>query len=88
MLEALESEITDFFIANPNSKYIASNLTSYERLLAHATSSYNKLYSRSFDKNGRRMFMVQNCNKYKKFKPVNPSLSKYLRIRSSSNMGN
>ena len=82
MLEGLENQIREFFIANPDTEYITSDLSSYERLLAHAASSYNHLSSRSFDQNGKRMLMVENRNKYKTFRPVDPSLSKYLSMRS------
>lgn len=87
MLEALENEIIECFRENPGTEYISSELSSYERLLVHAASSYNKLYSRSFDKNGKRTLMVQNRNKKNSFSPVDPSLSKYLEIRSRK-MGN
>ena len=82
MLEALENEIVDFFNENPDTEYISSELSSYERLLVHAASSYNQLYSRSFDKNGKRILVVENRNKNKSFSPVDPSLSKYLQMRS------
>merc|ERR1712109_26886 len=82
MLEALESEIVEFFMENPNTDYISSELSSYERLLIHAASSYNRLYSRSYDDNGRRILLVENRNKGKEFNPIDPSLTKYLQIRN------
>jgi len=81
MLEALESEIVEFFIENPDTEYVSSDLSSYERLLVHAASSYNKLYSRSYDENGRRILLVENRNKRKTFNPIDPSLTKYLQLR-------
>lgn len=82
MLEALENEIVEYFRENPGTEYISSELSSYERLLVHAASSYNKLDSRSFDKNGKRILVIHNRNQKKSFCPVDPSLSKYLTIRS------
>ena len=81
MLEALENQIVEYFREHPGTEYISSELSSYERLLVHAASSYNKLDSRSFDKNGKRILVVQNRNKKNTFCPVDPSLSKYLKIR-------
>jgi hypothetical protein len=81
MLEALETQIVEYFRENPDTEYMSSELSSYERLLVHAASSYNKLDSRSFDKNGKRILVVQNRNKKNAFCPVDPSLSKYLKIR-------
>ncbi len=47
MVESLEEDIRSFFLENPNAVYEAGNLSSYERLLAHACCSYNRLVSRS-----------------------------------------
>ena len=47
MVENLEEDIRSFFMAKPNSVYIAGDLSSYERLLAHACCTYNRLSSRS-----------------------------------------
>ncbi len=47
MIEGLEEEIRDFFSKRPNDEYYARGLSSYERLLAHACSSYNSLLSQS-----------------------------------------
>ena len=82
MLEALENEIVEFFKENPNTEYISSELSSYERLLVHAASSYNRLYSRSYDENGLRILHVENRNKGKEFSPIDPSLTNYLKIRN------
>ena len=85
MLDGLENEIREFFLANPNSKYVATDLSSYERLLAHAASSYNHLYSSSFVENGKRLLKIENRNKRGgKFKPIDPSLSKYLITRGGN----
>lgn len=81
MLEALENEIVEFFTENPDTDYISSELSSYERLLVHAASSYNRLYSRSYDENGQRILLVENRNKGKEFNPIDPSLTKYLQLR-------
>jgi len=81
MLEALENEIVEFFTENPDTDYISSELSSYERLLVHAASSYNRLNSRSYDENGQRILLVENKNKGKEFNPIDPSLTKYLQLR-------
>ncbi len=47
MVESLEQDITNFFTEKPDSVYVADDLSSYERLLAHACCSYNSLTSRS-----------------------------------------
>ena len=47
MLEALESEITEFFSIQPDAVYVVGGLSSFERLLAHACSAYNFLQSNS-----------------------------------------
>ena len=86
MLEGIENQIRETFVADPATEYITSDLSSYERLLVHAASSYNQLNSRSFDKNGKRTLIVENRNKYKRFKPVDPSLSNYLKIRSQKRL--
>jgi len=82
MLEALENQIIEFFKANPGTEYISSELSSYERLLVHAASSYNQLCSRSFDQNGKRILMIENRKKDKTFVPIDPTLTKYLKMRS------
>jgi hypothetical protein len=83
MLEGLENEIIEFFTANPHTKYISSELSSYERLLVHAASSYNQLCSRSFDENGKRILLVQNRKRNGTFSPVDPSLTQYLKMKSN-----
>ena len=83
MLEGLENEIIEFFTANPHTKYISSELSSYERLLVHAASSYNQLCSRSFDENGKRILLVQNRKRNGTFSPVDPSLAQYLKMKSN-----
>ncbi|XP_040579556.1 R3H domain-containing protein 4 [Lepeophtheirus salmonis] len=79
MLAGLESEIIDFFTKNPQSSYIAEELSSYERLLAHACSSYHCLYSYSFNESGRRKLKIANPNQI--FYKPDPSLSSYLQER-------
>jgi len=83
-LMALEKDIIDFFRDNPKAAYVADdNLSSYERLLAHAASKYHHLQSRSFDDgSGRRKLSVENPLG-EKFSPMNPTLAQYLRIRSN-----
>jgi len=83
-LMALEKEITNFFLENPRSEYVADdNLSSYERLLAHAASKYHNLQSKSFDiGSGRRKLTVENPLA-EKFNPMDPTLAQYLKIRSN-----
>lgn len=47
MLDGVESQIRTFFSANPRAEFVSSDMSSYERLLAHAASKYNRLISRS-----------------------------------------
>jgi len=83
-LVALEEEITDFFRTSPTKEYVANDdLSSYERLLAHAVSKYHHLHSRSYDDgSGKRQLTVENPMA-EKFNPMDPTLAKYLKIRSS-----
>jgi len=83
-LDALEQEIMEFFKENPGDDFVADHLDSYERLLAHAASKYHQLQSRSFDEDGKRKIKIGNPSK-NEFHPIDPSLSKYLKIRSVRN---
>lgn len=82
MLEGLENDIRKFFIQNPNKDYIVEELSSFERLLAHAASAYNFLQSHSFNDGGKRKLKIENPRF--NFYPHDPSLSDYLKIRSST----
>lgn len=82
-LEELERDIMEFFRTNPESEFIVDNLSGYERLLAHAASKYHHLQSRSFDEDGTRKLKIDNPAG--NFVPIDPSLSKYLRIRTANN---
>nr|ACO15121.1 C19orf22 homolog [Caligus clemensi] len=62
MLSRLEEEIVDFFTENPHSFYIADELSSFERLLVHACSSYHCLRSYSFNESGKRKLRIGNPN--------------------------
>jgi len=79
MLEGIEEKITETFINNPNSEYVAEDMSSFERLLLHALCSYNALNSYSFDFGGKRIVRVENP--YSTFFLKNPSLCAYLRLR-------
>ncbi len=62
MLENLEAQIREHFITTPSKHFIASDLTSYERLLAHTCSIYNRLHSHS-KKSMMQYFFCFFCNK-------------------------
>ena len=47
MLEGIEEKITETFTTNPNSEFVAEDMSSFERLLLHALCSYNSLNSYS-----------------------------------------
>lgn len=83
-LVALEQEIMAFFSENPCRDYVADHLDGYERLLAHAASKYHQLQSRSFDEDGKRKIKIGNPSRTE-FQPIDPSLSKYLKIRAMRN---
>eukprot|EP00096_Caligus_rogercresseyi_P004950 TRINITY_DN1962_c0_g2_i2.p1 TRINITY_DN1962_c0_g2~~TRINITY_DN1962_c0_g2_i2.p1 ORF type:complete len:255 (+),score=62.34 TRINITY_DN1962_c0_g2_i2:73-837(+) len=81
MLSRLEEDIVNFFMENPKSFYIADELSSFERLLAHACSSYHYLQSHSFNERGKRKLKIGNP-KSGFFKPE-PCLSSYIQERFS-----
>lgn len=81
MLEGLDKEICDFFESDPEAVFISQGLSSYERLLAHACSMYYQLRSQSLDVEGIRTLTIENPSST--FKPIDPSLPNYLRMRSS-----
>jgi len=76
MLEGIEGKITETFVTNPNSEFVAEDMSSFERLLLHALCAYNALNSYSFDFGGKRIVRVENP--YSKFFLKNPSLCEYL----------
>ena len=47
MLEGIEGKITETFVTNPNSEFVAEDMSSFERLLLHALCAYNALNSYS-----------------------------------------
>jgi len=79
MLEGIEEKITETFLTNPNSEFVAENMSSFERLLLHALCSYNSLNSYSFDFGGKRIVRVENP--YATFFQKNPGLCSYLKSR-------
>lgn len=83
-LEALEEKVMSFFVENPSEDYVADHLDAYERLLVHAASKYHQLHSRSFDEDGKRKIKIGNPLGTE-FNPMDPSLSKYLKIRAVKN---
>ena len=59
MLENLEDQIRQHFKNDPSKHFIASDLTSYERLLAHTCSMYNRLHSQS-----NVITEIRNCDRF------------------------
>ena len=51
MLEGIEEKITETFLTNPNSEFVAEEMSSFERLLLHALCAYNALNSYSKKRN-------------------------------------
>jgi len=80
ILENLEDQILEHFNTHPEQCFIASDLNSYERLLAHVCSMYNRLSSQSFDENGIRKLKIVNP-RGQTFQPIDPTLCKYLKLR-------
>lgn len=61
MLEHLEEQIVTHFTQNPGQSFEVSDLSSYERLLAHTCSMYNSLISQSKILRGRSEFCLHFC---------------------------
>merc|ERR1712226_562452 len=80
MLEGIENRIIETFSSNPNTEYVAEDLSSFERLLLHASCAYNALNSHSFDFGGKRLVRVENP--YGSYFTRDPSLHQYLTIRT------
>jgi len=80
MLQGIEERLHDTFSTNPNTEYVVEDLSSFERLLLHATCAYYALNSYSFDFGGRRMVRVENP--WGKYKGRDPRLAEYLVIRA------
>jgi len=80
MLQGIEDRLDDTFSANPNTEYMVEDMSSFERLLLHATCAYYALNSHSFDFGGRRTVRVENP--WGKYKGRNPRLAEYLVTRS------
>jgi len=81
LFENLETQIIEHFEAKPKECFVASGLSSYERLLAHTCCMYNHLNSQSFDDDGIRKFKVSNPRR-NHFHPIDPTLCEYLKIRN------
>jgi len=82
MLEGLEEQLTARFSSNPQSEFVAEDLSSFERLLVHALASYNSLNSHSFDFAGKRLVRVENPAP--SFFKRDPGLTAYLAARAAS----
>jgi len=80
MLEGIENRIIETFSTNPNSEYVVEDLSSFERLLLHASCAYNALNSHSFNFGGKRLVRVENP--YGTYFLRDPSLHQYLTVRS------
>jgi len=81
LLENLEEQIIKHFERKPQECFIASDFSSYERLLAHTCCMYNHLHSQSFDDEGIRKLKVSNPRR-SHFQPIDPTLCEYLRKRN------
>jgi len=81
LLEHLEAQIIQHFEARPQECFVASDLSSYERLLAHVCCMYNNLRSQSYDDDGIRKFKVSNPRRGH-FYPIDPTLCEYLKLRN------
>jgi len=81
MLEGIEEKVTETFIKNPHSEFIADDMSSFERLLLHALCAYNALNSYSFDFGGKRVVRVENP--HSTFFEKDPTLCSYLATRFS-----
>ena len=60
MLEGIEEKITETFIINPNSEFVAEDMSSFERLLLHALCAYNALNSYSRNMNLQPLFLTSS----------------------------
>merc|ERR1719195_1714837 len=76
MLEGLEEQLTARFSSNPQSEFVAEDLSSFERLLVHALTSH------SFDFAGKRLVRVENPAP--SFFKRDPGLTAYLAARAAS----
>lgn len=79
MLQGIEGRLDETFSVDPNSEYVAENLSSFERLLLHAACAYYALNSHSFDYGGKRLVRVENP--YGRYCSPCPSLHQYLVTR-------
>ncbi|XP_077971312.1 R3H domain-containing protein 4-like [Styela clava] len=81
MLEKLETDLTNFFLKWPSSKYTSVLSSSYERLLMHALCQYLGLISQSITcMDGHRCTEVQTKTQ-SSFHPPTISLCKYISER-------
>jgi hypothetical protein len=89
ILENLEEQIREHFICNPGKQFVASNLSSYERLLAHVCSTYNQLDSQSNSKSTHYFFKNRRFSKKKKNqkKDLKQNLIFLCKKPSASNFG-
>ncbi|KAK3920458.1 R3H domain-containing protein 4 [Frankliniella fusca] len=82
LVSYMEENLTAFFLEHPLEIFISENLTSFERLLLHAISQYNQLFSHSFDaaddSNGRYVKVV---NPHQDFRLPTLSLGDFLSVR-------
>lgn len=76
MLVSLEEELVNFFKEWPQSIYVSSLSSSYERMMLHALCQYLDLMSKSFDCDGLRQTQVENPQP--DFCPPEVLLTQYL----------
>jgi len=82
MLEGIEERVNATFSTNPNTEYVAEDLSSFERLLLHATCAYYSLNSHSFDFGGKRLVRVENP--WGRYSCRDPRLHQYLVTRAQA----
>ncbi|XP_060081173.1 R3H domain-containing protein 4-like [Ylistrum balloti] len=76
ILDSLEQDLISFFKDWPGSVYVSKPISSFERMLLHATCQYLNLYSTSFGDGSTRQTHVEN--KMSTFSPPSVLLSSYL----------
>lgn len=76
----LENEVLRFFSKSPKDTYIVELQCSFDRLILHAITHFNVLFSQSFNKDGnRRETHVRNL--CADFQPPAVSLSDYIQMK-------
>jgi len=80
ILMHLENEILEFFSTSPKETYVVERQCSFDRLILHAITHFNVLFSQSFTKDGnRRETRVRNL--CADFQPPIVSLPDYIQMK-------